>query len=65
LPKKKNEETSKIYEEVLKGRNHGQPESKKSDRDTYSRIPSTFSPKKGFNHDHDQPRKEFRRTTPK
>jgi hypothetical protein len=64
LPEKKNEEKSKSYAEVLKGRNHGQPESKKNDRDTSSRRPSTFKPQRSFNHDHDQPRQEFRRTTP-
>jgi hypothetical protein len=30
LLEKKNEENRKSYEEVLKGRNHGQPESKKT-----------------------------------
>jgi hypothetical protein len=72
LPEKKNEEKSKSYAEVLKGRNHGQPESKKNDRDTSSRRPSTFKPQRSFNQneginrreDHDQPRQEFRRTTP-
>jgi hypothetical protein len=41
LPEKKNEQKSKSYAEVLKGRNHGQPESKKNDKDTSSRRPST------------------------
>jgi hypothetical protein len=59
---KKNEEKRKSYAEVLKGRNHGQPESKKIDKDTYSRRPSTFKPQRSINHDH--PRQEFKRTTP-
>jgi hypothetical protein len=54
----------KSYEEVLKGRNHGQPKSKKTIEDTSSRIPSMFKPQKRFNHDHDQSKKKFRRTTP-
>jgi chromosome segregation ATPase len=64
FPEKKNEQKSKSYAEVLKGRNHGQPESKKNDKDTSSRRPSTFKPQRSFNHeginrreDHDQPRK--------
>jgi hypothetical protein len=70
----KNEEKGKRYEEVLKGRNHGQQESKKNEynRDTYSIRPSTFKQQRIFNHDeginkreyHDHPRKEFIRTTP-
>jgi hypothetical protein len=60
----KNEENRKSYAEVLKGRNHGQPESKKTIEDTYSRIPSMFKPQIIFNHDHDQSKKKFRRTTP-
>jgi hypothetical protein len=51
LLEKKNEENRKSYAEVLKGRNHGQPESKKTIEDTSSRIPSMFKPQKGFNHD--------------
>jgi hypothetical protein len=39
---KKNEEKRNIYAEVLKGRNHGQPESKKNDNNTYLGITSTF-----------------------
>jgi hypothetical protein len=65
LLKKKNEENRKSYAEVLKGRNHGQPESKKTNKDTSSRRPSMFKPQRSFNHDHDQSRKKFRRTTPK
>jgi chromosome segregation ATPase len=61
---KKNEKNIKSYEEVLKGRNHGQPESRKTIEDTSSRRPSTFKPQSIFNHDHDQSRKKFRRTTP-
>jgi myosin heavy subunit len=64
LLEKKNEENRKSYAEVLKGRNHGQPESKKTIEDTSSRIPSMFKPQKSFNHDHDQSKKKFRRTTP-
>jgi hypothetical protein len=50
---KKNEENRKSYAEALKGRNHGQPKSKKTIEDTSSRRPSMFKPQKGFNHDHD------------
>jgi septal ring factor EnvC (AmiA/AmiB activator) len=53
LLEKKNEENRKSYAEVLKGRNHGQPESKKTIEDTYSRRPSMFKPQRSFNHDHD------------
>jgi hypothetical protein len=73
LLEKKNEEKSKSYAEVLKGRNHGQQESKKNEynRDTSSTRPTTFRKQRSFNHDeeihrredHDQPRQEFRRTT--
>jgi septal ring factor EnvC (AmiA/AmiB activator) len=38
LLEKKNEENRKSYAEVLKGRNHGQPKSKKTIEDTSSRI---------------------------
>jgi hypothetical protein len=64
LLEKKNEENIKSYAEVLKGRDHGQLESKKTIEDTSSRIPSMFKPQKSFNHDHDQSKKKFRRTTP-
>jgi len=64
LLEKKNEENRKSYAEVLKGRNHGQPESKKTIEDTSSRIPSMLKPRKRFNHDHYQSRQKFRRTTP-
>jgi hypothetical protein len=64
LLEKKNEEYRKSYAEILKGRNHGQPESKKTIEDTSSRIPSMFKTQKSFNHDHDQSKKKFRRTTP-
>jgi hypothetical protein len=63
LLEKKNEENRKSYAEVLKGRNHGQPESNKIVEDTSSRIPSMFKPKRSFNHDHDKSRQEFGRTT--
>jgi hypothetical protein len=56
LLEKKNEETRKSYAEVLKGRNHGQPKSKKTIEDTSSRRPSVFKPQRRFNHDHDQSR---------
>jgi hypothetical protein len=65
LLEKKNEENRKSYVEVLKGRNHGQPKSKKTIEDTSSRRPSTFNPQIIFNHDHDQSRQNFKRTTPK
>jgi chromosome segregation ATPase len=42
VSEKKNEEKSKSYAEVLKGRNHGQQESKKNNIDTYSTRPTTF-----------------------
>jgi hypothetical protein len=64
LLEKKNEENRKSYEEVLKGRNHGQPESKKTIKDTSSRGPSMFKTQRSFNHDHDQSRKKFRRSMP-
>jgi hypothetical protein len=64
LLEKKNEENRKSYAEVLKGRNHGQPKSKKTIEDTFSRIPSMFKPQKDFNHDHDQSKKKSRRTMP-
>ena len=50
LLEKKNEENRKSYAEVLKGNNHGQP--------------SNFKTQRSFNHDHDQSRQKFRRTTP-
>jgi hypothetical protein len=56
LLEKKNEENRKSYAEVIKGRNHGQPESKKTIKDTSSRGPSMFKPQRSFNHDHDQSR---------
>jgi hypothetical protein len=64
LLEKKNEENIKSYAEVLKGRNHGQPESKKTNKDKYSRRPSMFKPQRSFNHDHYQSWKKVRRTTP-
>ena len=56
LLEKKNEENKKSYAEVFKGRKHGQPESKKTNKDTSSRRPSMFKPQRSFNHDHDQSR---------
>jgi hypothetical protein len=61
---KNNEENRKSYAKVLKGRNHGKPESKKTIEDTSSRIPSMFKLQRSFNHDHDQLRKKFKRTRP-
>jgi chromosome segregation ATPase len=52
LIEKKNEENRKSYAEVLKGRNHGQPESKKTIEDASSRRPSVFKTQRIFNHDH-------------
>ena len=57
LLENKNEENRKSYTEVLKGRNCGQLESKKTIEDTSSRRPSMFKPQRSFNHDHDQSRK--------
>jgi hypothetical protein len=44
FPERKNEEKRKSYEEVIKGRNHGQQESKKNEynRNASSTRPSTF-----------------------
>jgi hypothetical protein len=64
LLEKNNEENNKSYAEVLKGRNHGQPESKKINKYTSSRRTSMFKTQRSFNRDHDQSRQEFRRTTP-
>jgi hypothetical protein len=64
LLEKKNEEKRKSYAEVLKGRNHGQPKSNKTIKDTSSRRPSMFKPQRSFNHDHCQSRQKFRRITP-
>jgi hypothetical protein len=61
LLEKKNEENRKSYAKLLKGRNHGQPESKKTIDDTYLRIPSMFKPQKRFNHDHDQSKKKIQK----
>jgi hypothetical protein len=60
LLENKNEENRKSYAEVLKGRNHGQPESKKTIEETSSRRPSMFKPQRSFNHDHDQSRQKFK-----
>jgi hypothetical protein len=64
LLENKNEENRKSYAKVLKGRNHGQPECKKTNKYTSSRTPSMFKPQRIFNHDHDQSMQKFRRTTP-
>jgi hypothetical protein len=73
LSEKKNEEKDKNYADILKGRNHGQQESKRNEcrRDISQRRPSTSRYQRSFNHcegnnireDRDQPRHEFRRTT--
>jgi hypothetical protein len=36
----------------------------KTQVEDYIRISSTFKPQRSLNHDHDQPKKEFKRTTP-
>jgi hypothetical protein len=54
LLEKKNEENRKSYAEVLKGRNHGQPKSKKTIEDTSSIRSSMFKPQRSCNHGHDQ-----------
>jgi hypothetical protein len=64
LIENKNEENKKSYAEVPKGRNHGQPESKKTIEETSATRSLLFKPQKIFNHDHNQSRKKFRRTTP-
>jgi hypothetical protein len=64
LLENKNEEKIKSYVEILKGRNHGQPKSKKTNKGTSSRIPSMFKPQRSLNRDHDQSRQNFRSTTP-
>jgi hypothetical protein len=56
LLENKNEENRTSYAEVLKGRNHGQPKSKKTNKDISSRIPSMLKPQRSFNHNHDQSR---------
>jgi hypothetical protein len=48
LPEKKNEEKRKSYAEVIKG----------------SMKKEECKPQRSLNHDHDQSRQEFRRTTP-
>jgi hypothetical protein len=65
LLENKNEENRRSCVEVLKGRNHGQPKYKKTIEDTSSRRASMFKPQRIFNHDHDQSRHKFKRTTPK
>jgi hypothetical protein len=51
LLEKNNEENRKSYAKILKGRNHGQPESKKTIEDTYSRRPFMFKTQRSFDHD--------------
>jgi hypothetical protein len=64
LLEKKNEEKDKNYADILKGRNHGQQESKRNEckRNVFQRRPSTSRYQRSFNHcegnnrreDHDQ-----------
>jgi hypothetical protein len=54
-----NEEKRKSYAKLLKGRNHGQPESKKNDKYTSSRRPSTFKQQRSFNHNEGIHRREY------
>jgi hypothetical protein len=73
LPKNKNEMKDKNYEDILKGRNHGQQDSKRNEciRDIFQRRPSTYRYQRTFNHceghnkreDHNQPMHELKRTT--
>jgi hypothetical protein len=44
--------------------NHGQPKYKKIIEYASSRRPYILKPQRSFNHDHDQSRKKFIRTTP-
>jgi hypothetical protein len=70
---KKNEEKAKNYADILKGRDHGQQESKRNEcrRGVSPRRPSTSRHQRSFNHcegnnrreDRDQLRHEFKRTT--
>jgi hypothetical protein len=73
FPERKNEEKPKTYAEVIKGSMKKEecnplkkniPEVQKTQEEDYRRRSSTFKPQRSLNHDHDQPRKEFRRTTP-
>jgi len=67
FPERNNDEKRQSYAEVIKGRYHGQQESKKIEynRDTYSTTCSRFKKQRIFNHDeginrredHDKPRK--------
>jgi hypothetical protein len=70
-PKRKNEENPNTYVEVIKGfmkKEESNPmkenvlEVQNSQEEDYIRRPSTFKPQRRFNHDHDQSRKEFKRT---
>jgi hypothetical protein len=73
FPERKNEEKPKTYAEVIKGSMKKEeckplkkniPEVQKTQEEDYRRRSSTFKPQRSLNHDHDHPRKEFRRTTP-
>jgi chromosome segregation ATPase len=73
VPKRKNEEKPKTYAEAIKGsmkKEECKPlkknilEVQKTQEEDYKRRPSMFKPQRSFNHDHDQSRQEFRRTTP-
>jgi hypothetical protein len=73
LSQNTNEEKVKNYVDILKGRNHGQQESKRNEcrRDIFQRRPSTSRYQRSFNHcegnnkreNRDQPRHEFGTTT--
>jgi hypothetical protein len=69
----KNEEKPKSYAEVIKGSMKKEecktlkkniPEVQKTQEEDYKITSSMFKPQISLNHDHDQPRMEFRRTTP-
>jgi hypothetical protein len=51
LSERSDEEKPKTYVEVIKGRNHGQLETKKINKDTSSRRPSKFKPQRSINRD--------------
>jgi hypothetical protein len=73
VPERNNEEKPKTYAKAIKGlmkKEECKPlkknilEVQKTQEEDYRRRPSTFKPQRSLNHDHDQSRKEFRRTTP-
>jgi hypothetical protein len=79
LPENKNEEKGKSYVEIIKGYMKKEeckplkeniPKVQKTQeedhrRNKYQIRPFAFKQQRNFNHDHDQPRHEFRRTAPK